>query len=295
MTLIESERGYFSLQPTEHYYPAPVMIYGTYDDYGGMENCHGTETEFLLKEFIDKHLLDEDIDAHEYSRKGDAGGLYFTNPHTFNKALKGDKDPHIPVRHVVIKMSVLNRFLERYHFTDYHIKDDKDNYIPINYEYLCNLIPDYIEKLKLHRKAGVDDKFMLSMDPIPNPEWKDPDVLGKAISHFVKELGTDFYRQSSLKRLIALAEADDDEALTNFIKEFCKYFLIYSYMNYARRVYIRPVCSSQETDPKAQKLMAEITLEMVEHQRIEWEREDFPDDAWDEKRQVFMEQCELSF
>ena len=40
--------------------------------------------------------------------------------------------------------------------------------------------------------------------------------------------------------------------------------------------------------------MAEITLAEIEQQRIEQEDEDFPDDAWDPKRKVFMEQISLT-
>jgi len=74
MTLIQTEPGMGSCRPTEHYYPAPVMIYGEYDDYGGMENCYGGETEYLLKEFVDCGAIKDNTDAAEYSRLGDQGG-----------------------------------------------------------------------------------------------------------------------------------------------------------------------------------------------------------------------------
>ncbi len=305
MTLIKTRPEMGSCAPTEHYYPAPVMIYGKYDDYGGMENCHGSEIDYLLKEFIDNYTLEEGTSAETFTRTGDSGGLYFADINTFTKKLKGKKDAGIPVQHAAIKMSVLNRFLDQYYFTNYHIlknpdpekKFDQDNYVPINYEFLCNLIPAYIIKLKEHIHYDEDDPGLrrIIWEPVPNPDWEDPDILGRWIHSFTKDVVQDYYRGSFTDRLQELARNNKDEELTSCLQEFCKYMLIYSYMNFARRVYIRPQCSSQETDPIAHVLMANITLDVVEQQRIEWEKEDYPEDMWDPKREVFMEQCEIDF
>jgi len=300
MTLMKTKSDMGACRPTEYYYPAPVMIYGKYDDYGGMENCYGSEIEYLLQEFIDNHTLEEDTSVEAFTSIGDSGGLYFADLNTFHKKLKGEKNAGIPVQHVAIKMSVLNRFLDQYYFTNYHILENpglgaeekfkQDNYIPINYKFLCDLIPAYIEKLKKHI---VDDSLLF--DLVPDPDWKDPDILGRWIHNFTRDVGQDFYRKSFPDRLRILAINNEDEELTSCLQEFCKYIMIFSYMNQARRVYIRPQCSSQETDPIAHKLMSEITLNVIEHEQIEQEKEDYPEDMWDEKRQVFMEQCELDF
>lgn len=302
MTLIETAPDMGVCRPTEHFYPAPVMIYGKYDDYGGMENCYGSEIDYLLKEFVDNHTLEDTVDIDEFTRIGDSGGLYFSDINLFHQKLKGEKPPGIRVRHVVIMLSVLKDFLDQYYFTDYHILKDpekdpsEDNYIPINYEFLCDLIPAYITKLQKHITYEDDPALgRILLEPVPNPDWKDPDILGRWIRNFTKDVGQDFYRTSFADRLQYLTREKKDEELTSCLKEFCKYIMIYSYMNGARRVYIRPQCSSQETDPKAHRIMAEITLAEIERQRIEWENEDYPEDAWDPKRKVFMEQCELEF
>ncbi len=119
MTLIQTKPEMGACRPTEYYYPAPVMIYGKYDDYGGMENCHGSEIEYLLQEFIDNHTLEEGTSAEVFTTTGDSGDLYFSDINTFTKKLKGEKNAGIPVQHVAIKMSVLNRFLDQYYFTNY--------------------------------------------------------------------------------------------------------------------------------------------------------------------------------
>jgi hypothetical protein len=154
-------------------------------------------------------------------------------------------------------------------------------------------------KLRKHIKYDEDSDdpalHRIVWEPVPNLEWKDPDILGRWIYSFTKDTTQEFYRTSFIDRIQELARENKDEELTNCLQEFCKYMMIYSYMNYSRRVYIRPQCSSQETDPIAHKLMAEITLAEIEQQRLDWEEEDFPDDAWDPKREVFMEQCKLEF
>lgn len=314
MTLIRTSLEMGAYAAVEHYYPAPVMIYGKYDDYGGMENCHGSEINYLLSEFVDNHTLEDTVDIEEFTRLGDQGSLYFSDINTFHDKLKGNKNAGIPVQHVVIKLRVLERFLEQYYFTDYHILKDpeqeinKDNYVPINYEYLCNSIPAYIEKLKTYyaensrlavntKKVGQSVSLFsnLIFNPVPEINRDNPNIMGQWLHFFAKDVGVDFFKKSYTDRIQALAEANKDEELTSCLQEFCKYIMIYSYMNFSRRVYIRPQCSSQETDPIAHKLMAEITLAEIEQQRIDWEKEDFPNDAWDPKREVYMEQCEMQF
>lgn len=317
MTLIQTEPQMGSCRPTEHYYyPAPVMIYGEYDDYGGVENCHGSEINYLLSEFVDNQTIKDDVDIEKFTRLGDQGGLHFVhrNVGSFHNTLKGEDNPKICVQQVVINMNILGRFLDQYYFTDYNILKDpekgcsQDNYIPINYEFVCDLIPGYIQELKEYyakdaagvaeaKKHGMKTAHIsnLHFDPVPNLEWNDNNVLGRWLHSFATDVGTEFFKRSYVTRIQALAEANKDEELTSCLQEFCKYMMIYSYMNYARRVYIRPQCSSQENDPIAHKLMAEITLAEIERQRIEWEEEDYPDDMWDPKREVFMEQCEIKF
>ena len=247
MTLVQTRPEMGACRPTEYYYPAPVMIYGKYDDYGGMENCYGTEIEYLLQEFIDNHTLEEDTSVEVFTTTGDSGGLYFADLNTFHKKLKGEKNAGIPVQHVAIKMSVLNRFLDKYYFTDYHILKDtsidaddekrfeQDNYVPINYKFLRDAIPAYIAKLKEHIKYDEDDPALRRMilDPVPAPNWDDPDILGRWIHSFTRDVAQDFYRSSFIDRLQTLARNNEDEELTSCLQEFCKYMLIYSYINYS--------------------------------------------------------------
>jgi len=299
MTLVQTKDEMGSCRPTEYYYPAPVMIYGEYDDYGGMENCYGSEIGYLLKEFVDGNTLDENADAEKFSRLGDQGSLHFVDKNAFHQKLKGNANAKVRVQQVAINLRILNRLLDEYYFTDYHILKDPtktpsspNNYVPINYKFLCDSIPAYIARLKNH--LG-EDNSMIIWEPIPDPDWKDPDILGKWLHSFSKDVGYDFFRKSYIDRLQILARNDEDEELTSCLQEFCKYMMIYSYMNYSRRVYIRPQCSSQEIDPIAHKIMAEITLAEIEQQRKEWEEEDYPDDMWDPKYEIYMEQCELTF
>lgn len=277
MTLIQTEPEMGAYGAVEHYYPAPVMIYGEYDDYGGMEKCYGSEIDYLLKEFVDNHTLNDNISVEEFTRIGDQGGLYFSDVNVFHQKLKGNKNAGIPVQHIAIKLCVLNQLLDQYHFIDYQIKDSKDKYVPINYEFLCDLIPTYIKKLKKHveKNENNDPIFnRLNWEPVPPIMWNDSDILGKLLQNFINDVGRDFYRDSFKNHLHTLVKNNNDEGLINILKEFCKYSIIGSYMSYSRRVFIRPQCSSQETNPIAQKLMAEITLDVIEQ-----EKEKFSEDV----------------
>lgn len=300
MTLVQTDDRMGGCKPTEFYYPAPVMIYGKYDDYGGMEDCYGSEIGYLLKEFVDGHTLGENVGVEEFCRLGDQGLLHFVDKNAFHQKLKGDANARVRVQQVAVNLRVLNRFLDEYCFTNYHILRDPtkppsspNNYVPINYKFLCDSIPAYIKRLKEHLHS--DDTLTYPLLPIPDPDWNDPDILGRWLHDFSRDVCYDFFRKSYINRLQTLARNNEDEELTSCLQEFCKYMMIYSYMNYSRRVYIRPQCSSQETDPIAHKIMAEITLAEIEQQRKEWEEEDFPDDMWDPKYEIFMEQCEFTF
>lgn len=280
LPLIRNSKGYGNLDTTRFYFPAPVMYYGTYDDYGGSEDCYGGQIDLILKEFRNHSNFQGTIE--HFSREGDQGALHL-----------GEEDD---VDLVVIKKSVLDRFLEQYYYESWHHKTTDGEYHRVGYKYLCALIPSYITILKSHmRKFDTEHELAHLFDPLPVADFDHKHELAK-IMHFFKEghytHPSNYFRQSIISRLQEMAKNDDDEGLTDLLQEICIFALMMSYMNYSRRVYIRPMCSSQETDPRAQEMMARITLDVADEDNRELRDED---DRWDPVREVFIEQESFRF
>ena len=276
MVLIKNTRGN-GLDPVRFYWPAPVMYYGEYDDYGGTENAHGSQIDLILEEF--KTHSDWQGDIEHFSREGDAGQLTLA-------------DNEVDL--IVIKQSVLDRFLEEYHYDEYYNDGPDDSgYRKIGYKYLCAQIPAYVLMLKNHMEKMGNDDMARFWSPLPEFDWDSNLQLGKFVTHFKDGHYThpkNYFRQPIIHRLQEMAKNDDDEGLSNLLKEMITFALIHSFMNYSRRVFVRPMCSSQETDPKAQEIMARITLAVADEDQREV-RED--EEAWDPVRKTYISQQAL--
>jgi len=287
--LTQTREGYANCDSRRDWCPAPVMYYGKYDDYGGSENCHGAAIPYILNEFLRNQPTVEEgkeqafDDIEKFSRMGDAGEL----------VLCGNNNGNVkqPVRLAVIKQSVLDRLLERYYFTSYHLTTSTGEEVKITYKYLCGTIPLYVAKLKEH----MADAELRSWNLLPDVDWDDTDILGSWLGHHERDVVVQFFRLSFIHRLRTLVAPGNDEELTAMLEEFCKYMIILSFMTTARRTYTHATGGSQDMGTDAQETIAQITLEAAEQQRREWEEEDFPDDAWDPVREVFMEQAGFEF
>src|SRR5690606_21348644 len=136
-----------NLYPTRYYYPAPVMFYGKYNDYGSVEDCHGTQIPLLIKEirqhiYITKEMKSaaklslEDILKIET----DSGCVELVSRNIFRRALKNGDTTKTHLNHVVIRQDVLDQFLEKYNYERFNGTD----YDTINYQVLVDSIDKYL-------------------------------------------------------------------------------------------------------------------------------------------------------
>ena len=90
-----------------------------------------------------------------------------------------------------------------------------------------------------------------------------------------------------------MAEADQDEQLTDFLAEFSKYAILYKFMMESRKVFTPQPNTSQDVDTDGHRLLAKITTDVADEMAKKY------DDDWDEMydpiRKVYVEQCELEF
>jgi hypothetical protein len=289
MTLLRNREGYDSVYSTRFYVPVPGMLYGKYDDYGGLEDVHGPMVDFIVDGV--KNLGDFQGTAEHFTREGDQGNLMLTT--------MSAEDGGTEIDHIAIKQSVLDRFLEEYYIEDFRYRNpDSDEDVRIGYKYLCALIPGYILDLKTHMKKFSDDEAGLLQrfwEPVPVYDWNDPNIIGRFI-HMWKEGHythyQNYYRQPLISRLQEMAKNNDDDGLRGVLEELCIFYLLHNFISMSRRVWARPVCSSQETDTRAQETMARITLAVAEQQR---EDDEENDDAWDPVRELYIEQAGFKF
>lgn len=280
LLLVENKPGWSSLHSTRFYWPAPAMFYGKYDDYGGVEDCHGSQIDFLQDEL-----------RLNSGWNGGVGALSRAVTHS-DAGLAGQLclQDH-PVDLVFIKQSVLDIFLDSYCFDEWRVPKVAGEYVRVGYEYLCAQIPAFILLYKEHIEQLGENDFLFHMHPDLGPNASSLERLLYSFSDGHYTHPGNYFRHNFLQRLREMAKNNDDSGIEALLQEFCIFILIFDYMIESRRVYVRPP-SSQNLDTSAQELMANITLDIANEDSAEMREEDA---RWDPIRNRFIEQCELEY
>ena len=277
LLLMETEEGRGSCNPGVFFHPVPFMIYGKYNDYGGVENPTSPVSSYILNELkfssLEKML---DFDT----------AIILPTKKNFVSALKDGTKTRPDVHPTYILKSVLDSFLEKFAWKDFRYEK------PVTYQSLLDMIPPYIEMVKEYTKMEGVGHFW---EPLPRLNSRDQNILGK----IVREHGNNFtykcFSQSFVDLVIELSDAEYKKELTKLLTEFSKFIMLDIFMMYGRRVYFPNRGYSQDTETTHQRMMSNIIIEEAEKIDRRWEDDDFPDDAWDPVRELFMEQESFDF
>ncbi len=307
--------SYGALGVRAYFEPAPFFIYGTYNDYGGAENCHGTQLNLLKKVIMNHAVSLEPSEGHQETvgvnknevgmkrlfRGSDQGELRFYTPATFKAALKGEADPHTPVKHLMILQSALDKLLERYTYTvsDYDVDEEGiKSYIgpvEISYQDVIDGIPTYIEELRKFYNS--EDRFFTDIGPNVDDLPKEARPIGMFLRMEMAEAS--FFWHQPVRDAIRnsfLADREDHNdftQLTEFLTEFAKRAIVDDFLYHARRSYIPINHGSQHRDWDSLLLIGDITKEIAEERQAEYDAEELPEDMYDPVRDVYMEQEEF--
>lgn len=304
--LVKSRAGMNHLRSTEYYYPAPLMFYGKYNDYGTGEDCEGVGLHYIVDEYKTCNTFDDDMTADQFVERLARYEIQLYTPDIFKARLAGDKKTHIDTQLVMIRKDVLDRILDEFYIeTTFYDKDENDSFIyeHIDFQYLLDFIPDSIKRLKeFYREerkmeeATGKPSITLSFHRVPEIDYRDKNMLLKHLHHHDKDVGYDFFCNSLGEKIKSMAESNQDQYLEGFLEEYAKHVMLLLFIEHTRKIYVRPTNTSQAYDTDAHKLLAKITTEIaIENIDNKYAEEDYPDDMWDEKRKIYMEQCELDF
>lgn len=295
--------------------PAPFLLYGTYNDYGGVDGCHGSQLN-RLKRTIKNHVVpvepergfqeERGVSKTEVSMKtlfraSHRDELRLATPATFKAALGGLVDPHTRLTHIMILQSALDKLLDQYTY-DVNIFDEDEKYSgnkSIGYQDVIDSIPAYIKLL--HEYYSRDNSFHIRFSTVPeSSELRGKDLyIGEMLLHEFND--SNYFWHLELRNAIEnhfmsdREEPRTDDDLVELLTEFAKRAIIESYVHYSNGVFIPLNSSSQDGSWDAQVLMADITKEVADERQAQWDAENLPEDSWDEKRQVHIEQCEIEF
>lgn len=254
MLLIQNIAGYELHEPTQYYYPAPFFFYGKYDDYGAAYDCHGSQLPYLLGEFQETGVgngsewtIDQLFEADHENK------LRLTTAKTFYRQLAGERDPHIPVTHVVILQDVFDELLEKYSW---------DVWMPelrtANYQTYLDYIPATISSLKQFYNKDITIRF-LQWPADHNTDLND-NILSREITNHFGRPRDYFFIESLSDRIEEYVLAEEDDKLEEMLIEFSKMCVLHAYMRGARKTFFPANSAGQDVSTEGQRLMAEITI-----------------------------------
>jgi len=298
--MVESDGEWF--KPNSLYCFSPIMFYGEYNDYGTGEECHGTGLHYAADEFRHfKQPIEDDTAPDQFVEKIAREGLKFHNVQTFKKQLNGDTQAGVDARLCMIRKDVLDRILEEYSWEKtFYVQTEDNSYVyeTINYQFYLDCIPGAIARIKeYYRKEremedALGKSFTLSYHSLPHGlDMKDRNMLLHWLDAHDQE-SSKIFTKTLGKKIGAMAEANQDEALTDLLTEFSKYCILYRFMMDTRKVFTPQPNNSQDSATDAHRFMAKITTEIGEEMDRERDEED---GAWDPVRQVLMQQNEMRF
>ena len=263
--------------PTNYYEPLPFFFEGNYNDYGGVENCHGPLLPAII-EGIRLNLIEMPLDDNEYhdievSKKGlDIDSLFnydhenrlFVGPDKF--AVNNGKPAPIRLTHIVIKKNVLDSFLAKYKLDIYIDKKSKTlSYSQFMLRALKevetirkNVTPDCARPLARMLIGGTADK-----------------IINYAL--YRSRDGIDYDIIDGYDVLLGAILAKDEALLEAVVSQLATMAMLLSYMANCRRMWIKPSgVGSQNTDVDAQLLTAKLIKEgasALQQKYKEWENE----------------------
>ncbi len=291
-------------RPNSLFYISPIMFYGEYNDYGSGENCHGLGLHFTADEFrAYKTRIGKNVKPDEFVEKIARDDLCFHDVKSFKANLSGNVGTEKRGRLGFIRKDILDRIMEDFSWEETFYgktEDDEFIYFTINYQYFLDCIPaaiktfkDYYKKAQEETLATGQPSMTLMFHPVPETDMRDSNAVVRWIQAHNRESKDHPFHKSIGEKIKSMAEADQDEQLTDFLAEFSKYAVLYKFMSETRKVFTPQPNTSQDCDTDVHqfyaKIVTDVAIEMEKKYNDDW------DERYDPIRKVYMEQCELEF
>lgn len=154
--------------PTAYWAPIPYYFEGEYDDYGGVENCHGPLLPTIISQFK-KVLFEYKLGDNPYhdipvNREDFNVDLLFKADHENRLSVKCrfDTTNPVPVKHVVIKKSVFDYIIQNYTYSQYRRCDNEKGYeyVDIGFNNIHQEGIEWFNNLKNRKDKDEERLFM---------------------------------------------------------------------------------------------------------------------------------------
>lgn len=255
-----------------YYNLLPFHFYGKYDDYGGVQNCHGDFKDYLIDSIRDK-LVEMPLGPNKYhdveiSREKLNDTTIFEYDHEHRLNVYGDcfeleKDPNASrlLTHIQIKKSVLDQMLKTFRVSVYRKKNGYQDKM-FSYEMMVQADLEDITLSKVEQGRGYISRMK---EVLPDKE-EDEYTYGFLLSNNSDDFLYWCRRRFFLEQHIIYHEkyiydhVHTQEDLEKYIRHvLISEMIIYMFQG-ARKPLIKPVGSGSQSDTVyMQKLFASLT------------------------------------
>lgn len=275
--------------PTNFWCPLPIYFEGKYDDYGGVEECHGPLMDTLIdairenliempqgeNKYHDIPVMKEGFNVEKMFEADHEGRLFVKGMGTWEHA-----KPTLALRHIVIHKRVLDQLLNEFTIDNYEInpKTNKGFNKTLTYTDFVNDALGYARQIMKRAETG-EMSVALMLGYIRTAPGKPGEWFGRMFGsgemRFLQTINPERLIQDILWKF---EKKEDVEAtrlyLYDVVRQLALYGWLENFMNHGRRMWIPPSGSgSQNDETTAQRSLARVTLDTAEWLDHRWDEE----------------------
>jgi len=265
--------------PYYYHIPLPLTFHGTYNDYGGVENCEGIALDVIVDSIRDNlfemevgentshdiAVKKEDFDVKHMFEIDHEDRLNIVNPY------KGymDEPEKTMIKHIVIRKEVYDKLVEGVQIDWWNRKTHESTDVGLSFIMNnCHGIT-----------ADIDEILALDDDDFKRVAWR---MLPRTIG--VDTLAGEMLQCSGeyrgadhpicMQELLMKLREDSDDRYDGILENALRFSILRYFMSDARKSWVLPTgLGSQNDNTKSQRLCAELTLasaEIIDHM---WDEE----------------------
>lgn len=278
VTVIASENIYGEHHSSLHGYLKllPLFFYGEYNDYGAVENEHGTQCERIVQiirnalyemelgenQYHDIAVKKENFDLTMLTEADHKGRLFVINNIRFGHKEITDK---IQVVHLHIRKDVFDEIVQ----TQRMWMDFSDENA-VNYQEIMSSFDDYVKELENDpcfttlgissdkRTENPISRIVLYLNDLDSRT----DIPGGSVRDVINQIRRSCENDFS----VPMARQELYEVIDNIVQ----LFLVDLFMNKTNRPWVRPSYAGQDMDLRAHRRFANLTLKVIEKIEKEW-------------------------
>lgn len=275
----DKNKSRFGCYSSFHASPAPLLIYGKYNDYGSVEDISEGLTLNILVDSIKDKLVEMDLGENEFHdvevKKKD-----FDVEKLLEAAWEGRlrianifKEAAPSLQYAFIHGHVFHKIMNEYNIRNMTNIDNEYKYYTYSFKAILNDVPEFVDALMAYLKKDDPLKmFMLDrrrLNLVPH--------MNLAQTWFSFETIPGNYNSVSVfTPMDFLTEHGQNlsrEDLVEFVTEALKVAWLNSFMNHANKPWIKPSSAGQECNWRPHELLNAAVAEIIQDYNADYEEE----------------------